>query len=159
MKRTTKHLTLALTLAAVIGGTATFLAGDVVNSDRNSQFDFALIGDAPYAPVGLAGSATVQTYPTPEYSAVIADINDHSRVLFTVHVGDIKAGNTWCVGNLTGKDPAGAANVYTSNFTLFNTFRNGVVYMPGDNEWTDCHRNNNGFYNPQERLSYLRSVF
>ncbi|MGH9721240.1 MAG: hypothetical protein ACRD8O_13575, partial [Bryobacteraceae bacterium] len=31
--------------------------------------------------------------------------------------------------------------------------------IPGDNEWTDCHRNNNGFYNPQERLGYLRSVF
>jgi hypothetical protein len=33
-----------------------------------------------------------------------------------------------------------------------------MVFIPGDNEWTDCHRTNNGGYNPLERLSYLRQV-
>jgi hypothetical protein len=33
------------------------------------------------------------------------------------------------------------------------------VMHAGDNEWTDCHRVNNGQYNPLERLDYLRSVF
>jgi len=79
--------------------------------------------------------------------------------LFTAHMGDIKAGDTWCVGGNAAKDPASAANVYTNNFALFNTFLNGVVYLPGDNEWTDCHRTNNGAYNPQERLSYVRKTF
>jgi hypothetical protein len=126
------------------------------NSDRNNQFDFALIGDVPYAPTGLVGAAKVQVYPSPEYDALIADINDHKKVLFTVHMGDIKAGDTWCVGGNPLKDPAGTENVYTKNVQLFNTFQNGLVYLPGDNEWTDCHRTNNGAYNPTERLAYLR---
>jgi hypothetical protein len=153
-----KHLTLTFTLAALIAGTASFLPGDDGDSDRNNQFDFALIGDAPYGPTTGVSPNKYQTYPSPEYNAVIADINNHRKVLFTVHVGDTKAGDTWCAGGAS-KDPATAANIYTTNLTLFNTFRSAVVYAPGDNEWTDCHRTNNGAYNPQERLSYLRSIF
>lgn len=142
----------------MLTGTVGFLAGDQYNSDRNNQFDFALVGDAPYAPTSGVSPSKVQMYPSPEYEALIADINAHNRVLFTVHMGDIKAGDTWCVGG-NSKDPSTAANVYTTNFALFNTFANAAVYLPGDNEWTDCHRTNNGAYNPQERLGYLRSVF
>ena len=39
----------------------------------------------------------------------------------------------------------------------FNQFRAPTVYVPGDNEWTDCHRTNNGGYNALERLSYIRA--
>jgi hypothetical protein len=38
-------------------------------------------------------------------------------------------------------------------------FTKPLIYAPGDNEWTDCHRANNGSYNPIERLAFLRSVF
>jgi hypothetical protein len=31
-----------------------------------------------------------------------------------------------------------------------------LVYVLGDNEWTDCHRKNNGGYDPRERLARLR---
>ncbi len=34
-----------------------------------------------------------------------------------------------------------------------------LVYTPGDNEWTDCHRSNNGKYDPLERLAALRNGF
>src|SRR5207247_1397707 len=93
-----------------------------------------------------------------EYNMLIADINNHKKVAFSAHMGDIKAGDTWCIGG-NAKDLAGAPNVYVNNLTLFNTFQAPVVYMPGDNEWTDCHRTNNGAYNPQERLTYTRSIF
>lgn len=33
-----------------------------------------------------------------------------------------------------------------------------MVYIPGDNEWTDCHRLNNGGMHPLERLAHLRRV-
>lgn len=33
-----------------------------------------------------------------------------------------------------------------------------MVYVPGDNEWTDCHRLNNGGMHPLERLAHLRRV-
>lgn len=34
-----------------------------------------------------------------------------------------------------------------------------LVYVPGDNEWTDCHRSNNGSCDPVERLAKLREWF
>ncbi|MDQ3722972.1 MAG: hypothetical protein M3376_07885, partial [Actinomycetota bacterium] len=34
-----------------------------------------------------------------------------------------------------------------------------LVYTPGDNEWTDCHRASNGGYLPTERLAQLRELF
>src|SRR5205085_1684613 len=34
-----------------------------------------------------------------------------------------------------------------------------LVYTVGDNEWTYCHRPNNGGYNPLERLAAIRRVF
>ena len=38
-------------------------------------------------------------------------------------------------------------------------FEQGVVYTPGDNEWTDCHRRSNGGYDPLERLGKIRQLF
>ena len=46
-----------------------------------------------------------------------------------------------------------------ANLALFNMFQAPAVYIPGDNEWTDCHRTNNGAYTPTERLAYTRSIF
>jgi hypothetical protein len=90
---------------------------------------------------------------------LIADINAHKKVLFTAHMGDIKGGSSWCQGNGTAsRDVAGAADVYAKNLAYFNSFAAGVVYLPGDNEWTDCHRTNNGAYSPTERLAYLRAA-
>jgi len=33
-----------------------------------------------------------------------------------------------------------------------------LVYVPGDNEWTDCHRINNGGYNALEREAFMRQT-
>ena len=41
----------------------------------------------------------------------------------------------------------------------FQSFKDPVVYTPGDNEWTDCHRVNNGGYDPLERLAAVRETF
>jgi hypothetical protein len=157
MRTSYEKVGIALALGVMLASTSARLAGDDINEDRNNQFDFALIGDAPYAPTSGASPNKVQIYPSPEYNALITDINNHKKVAFTAHMGDIKAGDTWCVGG-NSKDPVAAANVYMTNLTLFNTFQAPVVYIPGDNEWTDCHRTNNGAYNPQERLAYLRSI-
>src|ERR1700716_2018631 len=81
-------------------------AGDE-GENGNFSFDFALIGDVPYAPTAVVPAGKVQVYPSPEYNALIADINNHNKVLFTSHVGDIKAGDTRCDDN-----------VYTNNLAL-----------------------------------------
>lgn len=98
---------------------------------------YAVIGDTPY------GAAQVAAFPQ-DVAALNAD-PDASLVL---HLGDIKSGSTRCD---------------TSYFELvrsqFDAFADPLVYTPGDNEWTDCHRASNGGYQPDERLAELRRVF
>ena len=108
------------------------------------QFSFAAIGDAPYEPVASGH----QVYPALGYERLIAHINSDPSIEFSVHIGDIKAGNTLCEDN-----------VYANNFAYFNSFLNPVIFTPGDNEWTDCHRANNGSIDPLERLELLRMLF
>ena len=103
--RCAKHLAIGGTLAALLlTGSANLFA----QTDRNNQFDFALIGDVPYAPTGVTSlNQTYQTYPAPDYTAMIADINNHNKVAFSVHMGDIKGGGSWCVGG-NSKDSTAA---------------------------------------------------
>jgi hypothetical protein len=126
------------------------LAG-TANAQGMAKFDFALIGDAPYGPATGTGSNRVQQYPSLPYERMIADINTGiypDRRAFVIHVGDIKEGNSRCDDN-----------VYATNRDYFNTFTMPAIFVPGDNEWTDCHRITNGSYDPLERLAFLRATF
>jgi len=129
IKTTTAALTLALGLLASQPATA---------ADNTSEaFTFGVIGDIPY------GDAEIAKFP-----ARIQDINADSDLKFVTHVGDIKNGSSVC------------SDEYFANIrTQFDTFSHPLVYTPGDNEWVDCHRTNNGAYNPLERLDRLREVF
>ena len=100
-------------------------------------FEFALIGDTPYGPDQVAG------FPT-----LVEDINEDRDVDFVVHVGDVKSGSTRC-------DTADFLHLRD----LFDQFDKPFVLTPGDNDWTDCHRTNNGGYLPTERLDAIRDVF
>ena len=121
------------------------------NAQGMAKFDFALIGDAPYGPATGSGTTRVQVYPAPAYERMIADINAGiypDRRSFVIHVGDIKEGNSRCDDN-----------VYTTNRDYFNSFTMPAIFVPGDNEWTDCHRPTNGSYDPLARLAFLRATF
>jgi hypothetical protein len=98
---------------------------------------FALIGDVPY------GAAT-----EPQFDRVIDAINATTRVRFVLHTGDIKAGSERCDDDLLQR-----------RFDQYQRFAKPFVFTPGDNEWTDCHRTNNGSYLPTERLDKVRSLF
>ena len=105
-------------------------------SDKQA-FTFGVIGDIPY------GDAEIAKFP-----ARIQDINADKNLKFVTHVGDIKNGSSVC------------SDEYFANIrTQFDTFEHPLVFTPGDNEWVDCHRTNNGAYNPLERLDKLREVF
>jgi hypothetical protein len=67
---------------------------------------------------------------------------------FIVHVGDIKGGGQPCTD---------ARN--RSVAQLFREQPVPVVYTPGDNEWTDCHRERAGGLDPLARLQSLRRMF
>lgn len=146
MINSTKLLAVGFVTAGLLATGGLGMRGD--GDGGTDPFQFALIGDVPYSPASGASPAKTQAYPSPEYNAMITDINNHQAVAFTVHVGDIKAGDTLC------RD-----DVHTNNLAIFNTFRNPAIYIPGDNEWTDCHRANNGGFNPVERLNFLRGLF
>jgi hypothetical protein len=133
MKTTTAAAVLALGLLA--SQPATAAPG---SDDSGSQaFTFGVIGDIPY------GDAEIAKFPSR-----IQDINDDSTLKFVAHVGDIKNGSSVC-----------SDDYFTNIRTQFDTFTHPLVYTPGDNEWVDCHRTNNGAYNPLERLDRLREVF
>ncbi|KRE80954.1 metallophosphoesterase [Arthrobacter sp. Soil762] len=131
MKTTTAAAVLALGLLASQPAIA-------ANNTSDSQaFTFGVIGDIPY------GDAEIAKFPSR-----IQDINADSALKFVTHVGDIKNGSSVC------------SDEYFANIrSQFDTFEHPLVFTPGDNEWVDCHRTNNGAYNPLERLDKLREVF
>jgi len=102
-----------------------------------APYSFAVIGDVPY------GDALQARFP-----AFIDQINNDPDVRMVSHLGDIKSGSTTC-------DDQRFADVLRD----FDGFADPLVYTPGDNEWTDCHRANNGAYHPLERLAAVRRVF
>lgn len=92
---------------------------------------FAVWGDTPYS------DAEKALIPP-----LVQGINA-AGVDLTVNVGDL------------GSSDACSDETYASAASTFDAFDAPLVYVPGDNEWTDCHRSN---YDPLERLSHLRQV-
>jgi hypothetical protein len=82
----------------------------------------------------------------PKIPALIADMNS-SDIAFSLYDGDIKDGSSKCTDD-----------IYDAAIAMFNQLKKPVVYIPGDNEWTDCHRTNNGGYDNLERLDHVRKV-
>jgi hypothetical protein len=101
------------------------------------SFDVGLWGDLPYTPEQRA-----TLVPN-----LIADMN-RARLAFSIFDGDIKNGSTPC-----------SDEEYAAAEARFNTLRAPAVYVPGDNEWTDCHRRAAGGFDPLERLEHLRRSF
>ncbi|NBZ98611.1 MAG: hypothetical protein EBS88_03535 [Betaproteobacteria bacterium] len=101
-----------------------------------ASFSFGLWGDMPYQKAGDAS----------KMPAVLSSLNN-AKIDFSIFVGDIKDGSSKCTDD-----------VYTDAIKLFDSMSHPVVYIPGDNEWTDCHRLNNGGYDSQERLAHIRKV-
>ncbi len=97
---------------------------------------FAVIGDTPYSDYERA--------ELPKMLGAIAN----SQVEFVAHIGDIKSGKDRCDDSL-----------FADRHDVFNASRVPFVFVPGDNEWSDCDRVSNGGYDPLERLNKLRALF
>jgi hypothetical protein len=102
----------------------------------SAPFTFGLWGDMPYAK-----EKDEQKIPT------LVDSMNASDIKFSIFIGDIKDGSSKCTDD-----------VFSTAIATFGKFKKPMVYIPGDNEWTDCHRLNNGGYHSTERLEYLRKV-
>ncbi len=137
-----RHRSAALAAAAMAVAVASLAApagaGNGTTADRSAnRVTMAVIGDVPYG-----------TAQEPRFGDLIGAVNDDPKVRAVVHVGDIKSGSTTCTDERFAAVEAALA-----------TFEDPLVYTPGGNEWTDCHRVNNGAYNPLERLAAVRARF
>lgn len=101
---------------------------------QGQPFTFGLWGDMPYAREG----------DDPKIPVLTEHMNA-ANLAFSVFDGDFKDGSSEC-----------SDGAYAAAIERFNRFQAPMVFVPGDNEWTDCHRLNNGGYNNRERLDYLR---
>jgi hypothetical protein len=104
---------------------------------QNGRFDFGLIGDVPYS----------EQDATNAFPNMIADLN-RARLEFVVHDGDIKSGASACTDE-----------ILLERHTQFQTFDHPLIYIFGDNEWTDCARGQTNSFDPVERLEKLREIF
>ncbi len=109
--------------------------GCVNNSSGN--FHFMAIGDVPYHLPEDFG----------RFERMIEDLNDQQPA-FTVHVGDTKSGSTPCSDEYLQKI-----------LDYFQEFDHPLIYTPGDNEWTDCHRDACGKFDPEDRLDKIRQLY
>ena len=98
-----------------------------------ADFEFGLLGDTPYS----QAQANL-------LDEVIRDMNAEP-LSFVVHVGDITSGGGPC-----------SDDWLEARRQQFARIRHPFVLLPGDNEWTDCHRTG---FDPLERLRKWRSLF
>ena len=87
-----------------------------------------------------------------QYPNLLADIN-HSQVAFSIFDGDLQAG---------GDGPCNDS-LYTTARANFNTLQRPLVWLPGDNDWTDCWGRYGSaqapYHDPIERLNHERQLF
>ena len=107
------------------------------------RFTFVAIGDMPYD--------VPRDYV--RFENLVAEINK-VKPAFTVHVGDIRGGPRRDERPLHCTDEA-----FERVFELFKKFDGPLIYTPGDNEWTDCHNDYFGSFDPLERLAKVREIF
>jgi len=104
---------------------------------NGQTFKFVALGDMPYS--------LPQDFQ--RFENLITEIN-RLKPSFSIFIGDTKSGSSLC---------SDEHNQIIKSY--FSSFKAPLVYTPGDNEWTDCHRPLAGAYDPLERLAALRTVF
>lgn len=112
------------------------LAASALSAHGAERFSFAAFGDTPY--FGFEERAVERLI------AGFAGAN----VAFAVHVGDFKLGVAPCSDEL-----------FADRRRLFDASPVPFVFVPGDNEWTDCGGALAGGHDPLERLARLRTLF
>lgn len=112
------------------------LAWLVASASQAGGFSFGLFGDTPYT-----------RWEHQHLPDLITEM-DREDLAFVIHDGDIKSGSDEC-----------SDKAYSDILGILSNSAHPLIYVPGDNEWTDCHRRSNGGYQPLERLAKLRQLF
>ncbi|HUQ73839.1 MAG TPA: metallophosphoesterase [Burkholderiales bacterium] len=110
-----------------------WLAGCAAQPPAPGEVRFALMGDTPYS-----------QSEAERLDRLIRDLNA-DELAFVVHIGDITSGQGPCTDAW-----------FQARKEQFARIRHPFVLLPGDNDWTDCHRSG---HDPMERLQYWRRTF
>jgi hypothetical protein len=108
----------------------------VAMSASAAEFTFGALGDTPYT-----------WFEEAHFPGMLEEIS-REDLAFVVHVGDFKATRAPCSDEL-----------FRSRREWLDRVRHPLVFVPGDNEWADCHGLQAGGYEPLERLAKLRELF
>jgi hypothetical protein len=142
--------TAALAAAAFTPCLATADDDNEGRSRDSGDMTIAVIGDWPYNQLLLDNA-----------SLLINSVNSDRKVSLVMHVGDIHSGSLPCTGAGLAPIPAGSNPGWNEGiYNLFQQFRPPVVYTPGDNEWTDCHKKKQFSSGaPLNELAAVRGLF
>lgn len=121
-------------LGAALGALLAFAIS--ASAQTPGRFAFAVVGDTPY-----------HFLEEIQFRNLLAAL-DAEDLEFVVHVGDFKSGGSPCSDGL-----------FEERKGWFAASRHPLLYVPGDNEWTDCERESAGGHDPLERLARLRDLF
>jgi hypothetical protein len=140
--RTIAVLAALVAFATIVSVNLAQGAGPSTKGDDHGpeSYTIALFGDMPYNALGKS-----------QYPNLLADIND-GHVAFSAFDGDLKAG---------GDGPC-TDSLYTTAIASFNSLKRPLVWVPGDNDWTDCwgrYGPGTGTADPIERLNHERQLF
>jgi len=136
------------TLSMGLGSPSYAERGD--SDEDETPLTLAVFGDWPYS-LDLVAAAPL----------LLTSINSDPDVRLVLHVGDIHSGSMPCTGAGLLPLPAGSNPAWNlAIFALFEHFREPVVYTPGDNEWTDCHKTKQFSSGaPLKELASVRQLF
>jgi hypothetical protein len=124
-------------IAASLATAAVLSVGSALADDLGPS-TIAVVGDWPYSQALLDNA-----------HLLVNSVNGDPAVNLVVHVGDIHSGSMPCTSAHIAFDYASKTGspIATSNpgwnqavLYQFQQFEAPVVYTPGDNEWTDCHK-------------------
>ncbi len=123
-------------------------------SDTVSNVRFAVYGDMPYR----------QNDEVDFFGKLMPALVGGSNIPFVIHVGDIGR-----PGDGSGNDRFDSCSGSLRKFTLaqWNRLNRPLVFLPGDNDWTDCNPNRvckgtpncSSDLNPLNELKKVRTLF
>ncbi len=117
---------------------------------HENRTTIAVFGDWPYN-TNLMDNAQL----------LIDSVNSDPHVSLVMHVGDIHSGSMPCTSaGVIPPIPTSNPGWNQSVYVQFQKFEAPVVYTPGDNEWTDCHKKKQfESGDPLKELTSVRSLF
>ncbi|MGJ0510486.1 MAG: hypothetical protein ACR652_25855 [Methylocystis sp.] len=138
----------AITSIASIFVGASLICSTAFAEDKKPAI--AVFGDWPYNNFLLENA-----------SRLVDSVNSDPSVRWVLHVGDIHSGSQPCTSAKILR-PISTSNPgwNQSVFAQFQKFKSPLVYTPGDNEWSDCHKTKEGKSGqPLKELTAVRELF